>query len=151
LGGHPRIRLSDPLGYSDLVHAIRASTFVLTDSGGIQEEAPSFGTPVLVLREVTERPEGINAGVARLVGTDGERILEAASELLTDEGARQRMASARNPYGDGQAAERIADIVAHTLAGTPRTLTDWEPEEDEPVPAQRGEFDEEWDGEWDEA
>jgi UDP-N-acetylglucosamine 2-epimerase (non-hydrolysing) len=151
LGDHPRIRLSDPLGYSDLVHALRASTFVLTDSGGIQEEAPSFGTPVLVLREVTERPEGIHAGVARLVGTDRARILEAANELLGDENARHRMASARNPYGDGQAAERIADIVAHTLAGTPRTLSDWEPEEDEPVPAQRGELDDEWEGEWGEA
>lgn len=126
LAGHPRVRLTEPLDYLDLLLALRRAALVLTDSGGIQEEAPSFGTPVLVLRDVTERPEGIEAGVARLVGTAPERILEAASELLADEAARSRMARAANPYGDGHAADRIADIVVHTLTGRPRRTEDWE-------------------------
>lgn len=126
LGDHPRIHLISPLGYADLVHALRAATIVLTDSGGIQEEAPTFGTPVLVLREVTERPEAVRAGVARLVGMDRARIFETAAALLADEGALREMARAENPYGDGQAAERIADIVAHTLTGAPRRTNDWE-------------------------
>src|SRR5690606_22591706 len=111
LAGHPRIRLTAPLDYADLVQALRHATLVLTDSGGIQEEAPSFGTPVLVLREVTERPEGVRAGVARLVGTGQDRIVQAADELLSDEHARRAMATARNPYGDGQAGRRIADVA----------------------------------------
>ncbi|HET9986406.1 MAG TPA: UDP-N-acetylglucosamine 2-epimerase (non-hydrolyzing) [Longimicrobiales bacterium] len=127
LSGHPRIHLTAPLGYLDLVQALRHSTLVLTDSGGIQEEAPTFGTPVLVLREVTERPEGVRAGVARLVGTDREKILRNAEDLLGDAATRERMAAARNPYGDGRAAERIADIVAHELTGRPRRTRDWEP------------------------
>lgn len=127
LSGHPRIRLTAPLGYLDLVQALRHATLVLTDSGGIQEEAPTFGTPVLVLREVTERPEGVRAGVARLVGTDRETILRNAEELLGDAASRERMGAARNPYGDGRAAERIADIVAHELTGRPRRTRDWEP------------------------
>src|SRR5690606_21835416 len=126
LAGHPRIRVTSPLDYADLARALRGATLVLTDSGGIQEEAPSFGTPVLVLREVTERPEGIEAGVARLVGTSRRRILEEAHRLLGDETARQRMARAANPYGDGRAGERIADVIVHALTGSPRTLTDWE-------------------------
>jgi len=126
LAGHPRIRLTAPLDYADLVAALRHATLVLTDSGGIQEEAPSFGTPVLVLREVTERPEGLRAGVARLVGTGRDRILQAADELLSDESARLAMATARNPYGDGQAGRRIADIVVHHLTGRPRETADWE-------------------------
>jgi UDP-N-acetylglucosamine 2-epimerase (non-hydrolysing) len=126
LSGHPRIRLTAPLGYLDLVQALRHATLALTDSGGIQEEAPTFGTPVLVLREVTERPEGVRAGVARLVGTDRERILQSAEEILGDAAARERMGAARNPYGDGRAAERIADIVAHELTGRPRRTRDWE-------------------------
>jgi UDP-N-acetylglucosamine 2-epimerase (non-hydrolysing) len=125
LGDYPRIHLTAPLGYSDLVHALRAAEIVLTDSGGIQEEAPSFGTPVLVLREVTERPEAVHAGVARLVGMDRARIVETASELLADDAARLRMARAVNPYGDGRAAERIADIVMNTLTGAPRRIDDW--------------------------
>ena len=122
------IRLTAPLDYADLAAALRRATLVLTDSGGIQEEAPSFGTPVLVLREVTERPEGVRAGVARLVGTGRDRILQAADELLSDETARRAMATARNPYGDGQAGRRIADIVVHHLTGRPRQTTDWEAE-----------------------
>lgn len=125
LSDHPGVRLTAPLGYLDLLRALRAATLVLTDSGGIQEEAPSFGTPVLVLRENTERPEGVRAGSARLVGTDGDEIVTAASELLTNEGARQKMARTRNPYGDGYAADRIADIAAAELLGRPRRTEDW--------------------------
>ena len=122
LGEHPRIRLTAPLDYLDLVHALRAAALVLTDSGGIQEEAPSFGTPVLVLREVTERPEGVAAGAARLVGTDAALIGAAADAALR---APRGAAGGPNPYGDGRAAERIADIVGHVLTGTPRTTEDW--------------------------
>jgi UDP-N-acetylglucosamine 2-epimerase (non-hydrolysing) len=121
LGAHPRIRLTTPLDYLDLLHALRRAALVITDSGGIQEEAPSFGTPVLVLREVTERPEAVEAGVARLVGTDRNRILEAAAEVL--DGSKR--AAVSSPYGDGRAGERIADIVLHTLTGAPRTIADW--------------------------
>ena len=117
LGGLPNLTLCAPLGYGELVRRLRRCRFVLTDSGGLQEEAPTFGKPVLVLRDTTERPEGIEAGVARLVGTDGERIVAAAAELLTSEAAYAAMARAVNPYGDGRAAERIAAI----LAGEPWT------------------------------
>lgn len=127
LSGHPRIHLTAPLGYLDLVQGLRRAALVLTDSGGIQEEAPTFGTPVLVLREVTERPEGVRAGVARLVGTHREAILRNAEEVLSDADARARMGATRNPYGDGRAAERIADIVVHTLTGRARRTRDWEP------------------------
>lgn len=117
--------LLPPLSYSDLVLALSRARLVVTDSGGIQEEAPSFGVPVLVLREVTERPEGIVAGVAELVGTSRERILERARRLLDDEAAHRRMARARNPYGDGRAGERIADILLHRTLGVPRQTEDW--------------------------
>ena len=131
LGDHPRIHLVEPLRYLDLVTAVRYAHVILTDSGGIQEEAPTFGTPVLVLREVTERPEGIEAGVARLVGTDGERIMAEAAEILAH-GARdpgdgaESAEKVANPYGDGRAGERIADIVVSTLTGSTRSTTDWE-------------------------
>ena len=92
---------------------MKASTLILTDSGGIQEEAPALGRPVLVLRETTERPEGVAAGTARLVGTDETKILAAARELLTDADAYTRMSRARNPYGDGRAAERIVGVLRH--------------------------------------
>jgi UDP-N-acetylglucosamine 2-epimerase (non-hydrolysing) len=120
LSGHPRIRLTDPVGYFDLVAALRRAALVLTDSGGIQEEAPTFGTPVLVLREVTERPEGIDAGAAELVGTDGERILERALEVLDGGWTPPGV----NPYGDGRAGERIADILLADLTGAPRRTVD---------------------------
>ena len=124
LGDHPRIRLTEPLSYIDLVTALRRSALVLTDSGGIQEEAPTFGVPVLVLREVTERPEAVNAGVARLVGTDPEAIAAGIDEWL---GVRfQRAGGFWNPYGDGHAGARIADIVVHALTGAPRHTTDWD-------------------------
>jgi len=127
LGGHDRILLSAPLDYLDLLFALRHASLAITDSGGIQEEAPSFGVPVLVLREVTERPEGIDAGVAELVGTDRSRILAAASRLLRDPDAHARVAGQPNPYGDGQAGGRIADIVVHSLTGGRRRTSDWEP------------------------
>jgi UDP-N-acetylglucosamine 2-epimerase (non-hydrolysing) len=117
LSGLANLELCEPLGYRELVAALARCRFVLTDSGGLQEEAPAFGKPVLVLRELTERPEGIEAGVARLVGTDPERIFAEASRLLTSPGAYLEMARAVNPYGDGQAAGRIAAI----LAGEPWT------------------------------
>jgi UDP-N-acetylglucosamine 2-epimerase (non-hydrolysing) len=116
LGGHRRIHLVDPLSYPDLVRALSRARLVLTDSGGIQEEAPTFGTPTLVLREVTERPEGVAAGVAELVGTDPGQILRAARNRL-DEGPEARRARrTRNPYGDGQAGSRIAEAVVDFLA-----------------------------------
>jgi UDP-N-acetylglucosamine 2-epimerase (non-hydrolysing) len=121
LSDHPRIHLTDPLDYMDLVMALQRSALVLTDSGGIQEEAPTFGTPVLVLREVTERPEGVEAGVAELVGTDRRLILARSLAALE----RTAEAPPPNPYGDGRAGERIADILASDLLGVPRELPDW--------------------------
>ncbi len=115
LGDRERIHVIPPLSYPDLVAALRGARAVLTDSGGIQEEAPSFGTPVLVLRDKSERPEGLDAGVARLVGTDPERIVGEAKTLLA-RGATERDGSgAPNPYGDGRAGERIASIVERFL------------------------------------
>jgi UDP-N-acetylglucosamine 2-epimerase (non-hydrolysing) len=126
LSGHPRIHLTDPLHYLDLVLALRHASLVLTDSGGIQEEAPTFGTPVLVLREVTERPEGVEAGVATLVGTRSERILqEGLARLEAKEGVDPSV-QPPNPYGDGKAGTRIADIVVETLTGRPRETRDWD-------------------------
>ena len=121
----PNFQLLEPLSYSDLVQCLTRAWIVFTDSGGIQEEAPSFGLPVLVMREVTERPEGVEAGVAKLVGTSRERILEEGRRLLGDPSARQEMAQAANPYGDGRAGERIADILLHSLLGSPRRTKDW--------------------------
>jgi UDP-N-acetylglucosamine 2-epimerase (non-hydrolysing) len=111
LGGHPAIRLVDPLDYPAMVAAMRACTLILTDSGGVQEEAPSLGKPVLVLRTTTERPEGIAAGAAKLVGTDRARIVAEANRLLDDPAAHAAMARVSNPYGDGRAAQRLVDRV----------------------------------------
>lgn len=111
LAGHERISLIAPLDYVSLVHLIRRATLILTDSGGIQEEAPTFGKPVLVLREVTERPEALQAGCSRLVGTDRQVIVSAALELLTDRSAYERMAQIANPFGDGHASERIVRVL----------------------------------------
>jgi UDP-N-acetylglucosamine 2-epimerase (non-hydrolysing) len=116
LSGHPRITLTAPLDYVSLVHVMRRSDLILTDSGGIQEEAPSFGKPVLVLRDITERPEAVDAGCARIVGTDPQRIFDAAAELLTDPAAYARMAPRSNPFGDGRASERIVRILRQSLA-----------------------------------
>jgi UDP-N-acetylglucosamine 2-epimerase (non-hydrolysing) len=108
----PGMHLIAPVDYVEFVHLMNRSYLVLTDSGGVQEEAPSLGKPVLVLREVTERPEGVAAGTAVVVGTDRERIVKIASELLTSREAYNRMASAVNPYGDGQASGRIVKALA---------------------------------------
>ncbi|MCS7310365.1 MAG: UDP-N-acetylglucosamine 2-epimerase (non-hydrolyzing) [Armatimonadetes bacterium] len=111
LGDAPRVVLTEPPDYAPFVQLMRHATLILTDSGGVQEEAPSLGKPVLVLRETTERPEGVEAGTARLVGTDVERIVAEASRLLTDLEAYERMARAVNPYGDGRAAQRIRQVL----------------------------------------
>ena len=110
LGDHPRVFLTEPLDYAKLVGAIGRCYLLLTDSGGLQEEAPALGKPVLVLRETTERPEAIEAGTAKLVGTNPDRILTEASALLNDAQTYQTMATAINPFGDGRAAERIVWI-----------------------------------------
>jgi UDP-N-acetylglucosamine 2-epimerase (non-hydrolysing) len=111
LDGLPHITLLPPLDYLTLVQLMKHSKLILTDSGGIQEEAPAFGVPVLVLREVTERPEAVEAGTARVVGTDTERIVRDTLTLLDDEAAYDAMARAVNPFGDGHAAERIVDAL----------------------------------------
>ncbi|MCS6814299.1 MAG: UDP-N-acetylglucosamine 2-epimerase (non-hydrolyzing) [Cyanobacteria bacterium] len=111
LGNHPRVFLTEPLDYRELVGAIQRCYLLLTDSGGLQEEAPSLGKPVLVLRETTERPEAVTAGTAKLVGTDAAAIVAAASELLSNTDAYQAMATAINPFGDGHAADRILAVV----------------------------------------
>lgn len=110
-----RIILTAPLEYDGLIHLLSESHLVLTDSGGIQEEAPSFGKPVLVMRSETERPEGITAGVARLVGPEREAIVYETEKLLRDESAYRKMARAVNPYGDGRAAERIVTVIEERL------------------------------------
>jgi UDP-N-acetylglucosamine 2-epimerase (non-hydrolysing) len=157
LADHTRIILTTPLDYRDLLLALQECVLVLTDSGGIQEEAPTFGKPVLVLRELTERPEAVDAGVSVLVGTDPDRIAGIASAVLDGRGwqflsalrdlrrepstagipLEEELASAKvlqstmaqrvfpNPYGDGNAGERIADIIVHRLTGRERSTTDW--------------------------
>lgn len=112
LANHPRIHLVDPLSYEPFVWLMDRCTVVLTDSGGVQEEAPSLGKPVLVMRETTERQEGIEAGNAKLVGTSKEKIVSELGALLSDESARHAMASVKNPYGDGDACRKIADALA---------------------------------------
>lgn len=163
LSDHPRVTLCEPFGYLDMVHALRECVLVITDSGGLQEEAPTFQKPVLVLREVTERPEAVDAGITAIVGTDPERITALGSAILEGHGwkvlralreeeqaraeategkivavtieeelaaATSRVAQLAydvypNPYGDGRAGERIADILVHELTGAPRTTEDW--------------------------
>lgn len=110
-GKEERMHIIEPLDVLDFHNFMKHSYLILTDSGGIQEEAPSLGKPVLVMRDTTERPEGIEAGTLRLVGTDEDTIYEEFSRLLNDRGAYDRMACASNPYGDGHACERIADIL----------------------------------------
>lgn len=117
LSANDRISLLPPVDYRQFVYLMQKSTLILSDSGGVQEEAPSLCKPLLVMREVTERPEGIEAGVARLVGTEKGRIVDAAIELLTNEVAYRRMAKGANPYGDGQASARIARLLAGETAG----------------------------------
>jgi len=107
LGAVPRIHLIPPVDYLTLVHLMKRSAIILTDSGGIQEEAPTLGVPVLVLRQATERPEAVEAGAARVVGTDPIVIAEAVHQLLDDPAIYRRMSQVVNPYGDGNAAEHI--------------------------------------------
>jgi UDP-N-acetylglucosamine 2-epimerase (non-hydrolysing) len=116
LGGHERIILIDPLSYQPFVWLMNRATVVLTDSGGVQEEAPSLGKPVLVMRDTTERPEGVEAGNAKLVGTNKQMIIDELTKLLTVQGAIEKMAQVQNPYGDGTAAKQIADILTQQFA-----------------------------------
>ncbi|WP_047981132.1 non-hydrolyzing UDP-N-acetylglucosamine 2-epimerase [Ornithinibacillus contaminans] len=112
LGNDDRIQLIEPLDVVDFHNFASRAYLILTDSGGVQEEAPSLGVPVLVLRDTTERPEGIDAGTLKLAGTDEETIFNLADELLSDKAAHDKMAKASNPYGDGEASRRIADAIA---------------------------------------
>lgn len=116
LGDNPRVQLIEPLEVVDFHNFAAASHIILTDSGGIQEEAPSLGKPVIVLRDTTERPEGIEAGTLKLAGTDEETIFKLTDELLTNEEAYNKMAQAHNPYGDGHASERIVEALKQYLA-----------------------------------
>ncbi|MFN4113490.1 MAG: non-hydrolyzing UDP-N-acetylglucosamine 2-epimerase [Sphingomonadaceae bacterium] len=112
LAGLDNVALIDPLDYPHFARLIAISTLMLTDSGGVQEEAPALGKPVLVMRETTERPEGVEAGTARLVGTDADRIVAETERLLDDEAAYAAMARAHNPFGDGRSADRIVELLA---------------------------------------
>jgi len=111
LEGHPNIMLIEPQDYLAFVDLMRRAWFLLTDSGGVQEEGPSLGKPILVMREKTERPEAVEAGTVRLVGTDVEKIVGESVELLENAAEYQRRSHIHNPYGDGHACERIADAI----------------------------------------
>lgn len=121
LGDHPRALIPGPVGYGDFARLLSRATIIISDSGGIQEEAPSLGVPVLVAREETERVEGVAAGLSRLVGSDRELIVEEGVRLLTDPDAREAMRTGENPYGDGRAAERI--IAEMRVRAVDRTAT----------------------------
>ncbi|MCP8617436.1 UDP-N-acetylglucosamine 2-epimerase (non-hydrolyzing) [Salirhabdus salicampi] len=118
LGGHSRVHLINPLEVIDFHNFAARSHVILTDSGGVQEEAPSLGVPVLVLRDTTERPEGIEAGTLKLAGTDEENIFSLANELLSNPSAYEEMAKSSNPYGDGQASRRICDALLYYFGET---------------------------------
>lgn len=118
LGNHPRIKLIDPLDVLELHNFYPQTYMILTDSGGLQEEAPTFGVPALVLRDTTERPEGIQAGTLELVGTDEEVVYTRAKALLTDADLYNKMSQAANPYGDGKASERIVQAILHHFGRT---------------------------------
>ncbi|RKP47388.1 UDP-N-acetylglucosamine 2-epimerase (non-hydrolyzing) [Cohnella endophytica] len=120
LGDHPRIKLIDPLDVVELHNFYPHTHLILTDSGGLQEEAPSYGVPVLVLRDTTERPEGIEAGTLELVGTNEEAVYGRTRALLTDDALYARMSQAANPYGDGQASPRIVQAILHHFGKGPR-------------------------------
>ena len=112
LTGLENVLLTEPLSYVPFVDLMRRAYILLTDSGGIQEEGPSLGKPILVMREKTERPEAVDAGTVRLVGTDEDRIVGEASLLLDDPLEYERMARVHNPYGDGRASQRISNVIA---------------------------------------
>jgi UDP-N-acetylglucosamine 2-epimerase (non-hydrolysing) len=116
LSDHPRIFLVEPLDYEQLVGAMQRCYLIMSDSGGLQEEAPSLGKPVLVLRSTTERPEAIAAGTSKLVGTASVEIVAAATILLGDRHAYEQMANVANPFGDGKSSQRILEIVHSFLA-----------------------------------
>ena len=115
LGDRPNIARIDPLDYPHFIRALELCHIALTDSGGVQEEAPALAKPVLVMRETTERPEGVVAGTAKLIGTDPDRIVAEVTTLLDDPVAYAAMARAHNPFGDGHASERIARLVANSF------------------------------------
>ncbi|MEO7641159.1 MAG: UDP-N-acetylglucosamine 2-epimerase, partial [Ramlibacter sp.] len=123
LAGISNVRLVAPLGYLAMQQALADAFLVLTDSGGLQEEAPTYGVPVLVLREETERPEAVEAGCAAIVGSDPERIVALVHRLMTDELALRRMQQVANPYGDGLAAKRICERLAELLVHEPSPRT----------------------------
>jgi len=125
LGGYDRIHLTDPIDMKDMHNLMNLSYFVMTDSGGLQEEVPSMGKPVLVLRNVTERPEGIEAGTLRLAGVDEENIYREACLLLNDFSIYQKMAGAKNPFGDGHASERIVDAILYHFGYSPKRPDDF--------------------------
>jgi UDP-N-acetylglucosamine 2-epimerase (non-hydrolysing) len=129
VAGLDNVRLIEPLAYGGLVRLMQRSHLILTDSGGIQEEGPSLGKPVLVLRATTERPEAVTAGTVRLVGTEETSIVGAVRTLLHDEREYRAMANAVNPYGDGHAAERAVAAMAHYFGLAPR-LDEFSPEID---------------------
>ena len=115
LSGHPRIQLIDPLGYEDFLALLAASWLIVSDSGGVQEEAPSLGKPLLILRENTERPEAIESGIARLVGGNPKRLFALLEEAAQPGSWVENLGRVENPFGNGDAGARIADIVAQTL------------------------------------
>jgi UDP-N-acetylglucosamine 2-epimerase len=119
LDGRPGVRLTEPVAYATFVALLARAYLVITDSGGIQEEAPALGKPVLVLRDKTERPEAVAAGVVRLVGTQRAQIVEQAGRLLSDAGAYAKMARVVDTYGDGRAADRIVEVVVDGGMHTP--------------------------------
>jgi UDP-N-acetylglucosamine 2-epimerase (non-hydrolysing) len=131
LGSVPGVKLIEPLEYSTFVRVMLTSSLILTDSGGIQEEAPSIGKPTLVLREKTERPEAVAAGAVRLVGTDRAKIVREATAILSDPALHARLSRPLNVYGDGLAADRIADLVIHGSTRLP-------PFKPESFPASQG-------------
>lgn len=122
----PNVRITDPLDYAQFIRMMRLSTVILTDSGGVQEEAPSLGKPVLVMRDTTERPEAVSVGVVKLVGTDTRSIVEEVARLLEDPTEYERMSRPANPYGDGRAAERVVAAVEELL-GVGTRLPDFAP------------------------
>jgi UDP-N-acetylglucosamine 2-epimerase (non-hydrolysing) len=126
----PNVTITEPLAYGSFARLLNAADVVLTDSGGVQEEAPSLGKPVLVMRDTTERPEAVEAGTVKLVGTDAKAIWSNVMTLLHDGDAYRAMANAVNPYGDGHAAARTVDAMAHFFQAGPR------PQEFEPEPLQ---------------
>jgi UDP-N-acetylglucosamine 2-epimerase (non-hydrolysing) len=116
LSGLPNVLLTEPCDYPVFCHLMNRSRLILSDSGGVQEEAPALGKPVLVLRQETERPEAVQWGCNRLVGTDRPAIIQAVETLLSDPQAYARMAGAGSPYGDGRSAQRVLDVLGHNLA-----------------------------------